>query len=372
LSQEEKAVKLIRSAARLEHAAALYQYAMWLLEDKLPDGTVLREEEKELFLTFMVAAADQGFANAQGMVAKYYADRRDYARAAEYAEPAAAQGNIDGQFLMGTCILIFVSKGDSSKGSLADAMKFWRSAAEQGDAVSAQLLSETLSVGLKGKFEGFEQDYVEAVKFARMAADQGNVLAQRYLGEYYYSGLGVAQDFAEALRFFRLAAEQGDAPAQLKVGEMYQAGEGASVNLEEGARYCRMAMEQGNTSAHLLYAVLTTNNGVMPEDQGEINRLWMRGAEVGHPHFQLSMAKDKVDEDKDFAVKLCRLAIAQNHAPAMTFLAELLRSSDGATGADKDEAKKLLEDAWDKDAEAALALGRHHYPLCTSREAVEV
>jgi TPR repeat protein len=128
----------------------------------------------------MVAAADQAFANAQGMVAKYYADRRDYARAAEYAEPAAAQGNIDGQFLMGTCILIFVSKGDSSKGSLADAMKFWRSAAEQGDAVSAQLLSETLSVGLKGKFEGFEQDYVEAVKFARMAADQGNVLAQRY------------------------------------------------------------------------------------------------------------------------------------------------------------------------------------------------
>ena len=188
----------------------------------------------------------------------------------------------------------------------------------------------------------------------------------------YEHGRGVVRDLQQALKWYRAAADQGDAPAQLKVGEMYQAGEGASVDLEEGARYCRLAMEQGNTSAHLLYAVLTTNNGVMPDDQGEINRLWMRGAEVGHPHFQLSMAKDKVDEDKDFAVKLCRLAIAQNHAPAMTFLAKLLRSSDGATGADKEEAKQLLEGAWDKDAEAALALGRHHYPLCTSREAVEV
>ncbi len=62
--------------------------------------------------------------------------------------------------------------------------------------------------------QGVPQDYAEAVKWYRMAAEQGDAKAQSNLGFMYDNGQGVPQDYAEAAKWFRLAAEQGDADAQ--------------------------------------------------------------------------------------------------------------------------------------------------------------
>ena len=53
------------------------------------------------------------------------------------------------------------------------------------------------------------QDYAEAVKWYRLAAEQGDADAQDKLGVTYAGGEGVPQDYAEAVRWYRLAAEQG-------------------------------------------------------------------------------------------------------------------------------------------------------------------
>ena len=58
------------------------------------------------------------------------------------------------------------------------------------------------------------QDYREALKWYRKAADQGNAAAQRNLAVMFGEGLGVPQDYAEALKWFRRAAEQNDAAAE--------------------------------------------------------------------------------------------------------------------------------------------------------------
>ena len=53
----------------------------------------------------------------------------------------------------------------------------------------------------------------EAVRFWRLAAEQGHADAQFGLGVMFYNGRGVAQDRAEAIRLYRLAAAQGHAGA---------------------------------------------------------------------------------------------------------------------------------------------------------------
>ena len=46
--------------------------------------------------------------------------------------------------------------------------------------------------------KGVPQDYAEAVKWFRLAADQGDAGAQSILGVMYDEGHGVPQDYAEA------------------------------------------------------------------------------------------------------------------------------------------------------------------------------
>jgi hypothetical protein len=80
--------------------------------------------------------------------------------------------------------------------------------------------------------KGVKQDYAEAVKWYRKAAEQGDAKAQFNLGAAYKSGEGVQQDYAEAEKWYRKAAEQGYAGAQFNLGCMYANGEGV---LQSGA-----------------------------------------------------------------------------------------------------------------------------------------
>lgn len=59
------------------------------------------------------------------------------------------------------------------------------------------------------KGEGVPQDYAEAVKWFRRAAEQGNVAAQVNLSFMYEKGYGVPQDFVQAHMWRNLAAAQG-------------------------------------------------------------------------------------------------------------------------------------------------------------------
>ena len=74
--------------------------------------------------------------------------------------------------------------------------------------------------------EGVLKDEAEAVKWFRLAAEQGDAKAQFNLGLMYDNGEGVLKDEAEAVRWFRLAAEQGVATAQFNLGIRYGKGEG--------------------------------------------------------------------------------------------------------------------------------------------------
>ena len=93
------------------------------------------------------------------------------------------------------------------------------------------------------------EDYVEAVKWYRKAAEQGDADAQSNLGYMYYKGQGVPQDYAEAVKWIRKAAEQGHADAQVGLGWMYFEGRGVPKNYVAAYGWFSVAAASGNGSA---------------------------------------------------------------------------------------------------------------------------
>ena len=57
--------------------------------------------------------------------------------------------------------------------------------------------------------DGVSEDDAEAVKWYRKAAEQGHARAQLFLGAMYTDGDGVPEDYVRAFAWFNLAAAQG-------------------------------------------------------------------------------------------------------------------------------------------------------------------
>jgi len=82
----------------------------------------------------------------------------------------------------------------------ATALKIWRPAAEQGDAISQFRVGQLHEMGLNGT-----PDYPSAASWYRKAADQGNRSAAFNLAVLYEKGLGVNRDTNAALALYRKA-----------------------------------------------------------------------------------------------------------------------------------------------------------------------
>lgn len=98
-----------------------------------------------------------------------------------------------------------------------DAVKWYREAAELGDATAQQYVGVLYFNG-----QGVQQDYIEALKWIRKSADQGNAVAQRTLASIYLVGQGVKQDDGEAAKWYGKAAARGDVEAQTALTKLQQ------------------------------------------------------------------------------------------------------------------------------------------------------
>jgi TPR repeat protein len=101
----------------------------------------------------------------------------------------------------------------------------------------------------KGGAASAAGDYAEAVKWWRKAAEQGNAQAQHNLGLMYDEGEGVTQDYAEAVKWYRKAAEQGDVEAQVILGRMYYFGDGILQDTITAHMWFHIAADNGHMNA---------------------------------------------------------------------------------------------------------------------------
>lgn len=139
-----------------------------------------------------------------------------------------------------------LSQADAAYGraDYVEAVRWYRSAADHGDAVAQLKLGAMYETG-----EGVPQNYVEAVRWFRLAADQGHAMAQFNLALMYDNGRGVPQNYAEAVRWYRLAADQGHALGQKNLGVMYVQGQGVPQNYVEAYKWWSLAAAQGDSEA---------------------------------------------------------------------------------------------------------------------------
>jgi TPR repeat protein len=236
----------------------------------------------------------------------------DYAEAMKWSRLAAEQGDADAQSLLG--LMYFSGMGVPK--NYAEAAKWFRLAAEQGDADAQSLLGLMYRDG-----KGIPKNAAEATKWFRLAAEQGDAVAQSLLGSLYRAGEGVPQNYVEAVKWTRLAAEQGDADAQVTLGQSYYFGTGVPKNDAEAANWFRPAAEQGDALAQDSLGLLYLRGEGVPKDYVQAHHWVSLAARSGYAGAQIRlgamyMRGEGVPEDYVQAYVWFNLAAAQGNADA--------------------------------------------------------
>jgi TPR repeat protein len=170
--------------------------------------------------------------------------------------------------------------------------------------------------------EGLAQDDVEAVRWYRLAAAQGDALAQFCTGVTLQTGLGVTQDYAEAVRWYQLAAAQGCADAQYNLGFMFRDGHGVTQDNAESVRWIRLAAVRGDAQAQMYLGIIYEKGQGVAQDYAEALRWYRLAAAQGHPCATTALTRlgaiicmdgdcpqSAVQMDKDFQ-NLCNIKFA--------------------------------------------------------------
>jgi TPR repeat protein len=101
-----------------------------------------------------------------------------------------------------------------------------------------------------------KQDYAEAMKWYRKAADQNDADAQNNLAVMYEKGQGVTQSYAEAVKWYHKAAEQNQIVAQYNLGSDFVAGNGVPIDYVQGYKWMNLALAQGSEPAKRYLPIL--------------------------------------------------------------------------------------------------------------------
>jgi TPR repeat protein len=88
---------------------------------------------------------------------------------------------------------------------------------------------------------GTQMDMAEAVKWYKSAAEHGNILAMKNLSEMYRAGKGTNQDLAEAHRWSKLSCEGGNQAACELLVNAYLHGQGVKADYEKAYQFALMA-----------------------------------------------------------------------------------------------------------------------------------
>ena len=134
-------------------------------------------------------------------------------------EPAK-KGDVEAQYKLAHYIADHDEIGNISDDSRSDAIRKWLlKAAENGHLAAQVELAESYGYFENGNWWITRvNDFAEAAKWYRKAAEQGDPMALGMLGWLYATGRGVDKDLKTAVEWFRKGAAQGNAEALFGMG----------------------------------------------------------------------------------------------------------------------------------------------------------
>ena len=231
------------------------------------------------------AGAERGEASAQCALAMCYdfvdceGIPHDYAKARQWYEKAAAQGEAEAQFKLG----LMYDEGKGVRQDHAEARKWFEKAAAQGNAEAQSCLGFMYEKG-----QGVPQDYVKARKWYEKAAAQGDIEAQFNLGIMYAEGQGVPQNKRTAKEWFGKACDNGNQMGCNAYLELNEAGFSGTQAADCDAACVAMTKaraERGIASAQgaLAACYYLGNCEGIPQDYSKAREWFKKACDNGHP-----------------------------------------------------------------------------------------
>lgn len=256
------------------------------------------------------------------------------ANAMKFYRIAADQGHADAQYRLA----IIIRFGHADDQGINETMRLYHLAAKQGHMLAQYNLANLFHVG-NGDAHDIK-NITKAVLFYILAAEQGHMDARYQLGNIFATGEGVAQDDAEAARFYSLAAAQGHAISQLNLGNMFATGRGVPRDYVAAGQLYRLASAHELQTAQFNLAIMLANRKGVPKDDDEAMKLYI--SVMNHTYkrkrdnpqvMQLydcptSTDHTRVHNDAD-VVQLYRLASSHGFAVPRYYLAVMLANGRG-------------------------------------------
>lgn len=159
-------------------------------------------------LSSLQSRADHGDAVAQYRLAQIYLRSDsfpDYKKVISLARASAAQGNADGEFLLG----YLYEHGQGVPKDYAKAAENYHAAALKGHSNAANNLASLYQQG-----RGVPKNFGLAFDWYLASARHGNPVGQANLASLYFTGIGTPRDYVLAATWFRNAADLGFPAAQ--------------------------------------------------------------------------------------------------------------------------------------------------------------
>lgn len=180
--------------------------------------------------------------NTKAMISLAYYHRfynpvgRDFAEALRYYRMAAESGDSEAQYLLGR----FLIMKNLLKRERNLVIRWWDESLEKGlDAATVEDFDE----------EGHKNERAEAMKYLSCASEEGSCEALLLLSSMYHRGLLVLADPVKSVQLLMRAAEMDDFGAQGLLGVIFLEGIGVEKDEQKGIQYLELASEANNSFA---------------------------------------------------------------------------------------------------------------------------
>ena len=268
----EKAFALFQEAHANDFPLATYNLGMML-----EMGLGCEKDEKKGF-QLILEAANKGIPDAMYRIAFHYRDgtggvQVDDKKAFEFFKAAADKGFVLAYVETGLCY----ENGYGVEVSKEEAFRYYEKGAQAGNHAAIVCLAVCYRVGI-----GCEPDKDKSMELMEVGVRMGNTRA------YHLMAVALFEDDPydeRAMNLEMVSARSGFARSSLFLGGFFLQNSDIGPDSKRAEHYFRLAAKEGNHEAEFELADLldSSENEENEEIRKEINQLYMRSADSGHP-----------------------------------------------------------------------------------------